>query len=154
MLTPDGDYVGIYSGDMPIALNTDHISLTFYEGENEPYVFDVENPLFGDSACGEDWSAYSLVNKSDEPVEIRIHNSHSFGNETAIDELLANIAIWAGLDFEKDVLARGETQREIGLLFIIVSFLFLGTALFSSLIHIKNSEIIWVPGLRKVEFPQ
>lgn len=147
MLTPDGDYAGIYSGDMPIALYTDHISLTFYEGENEPYVFDMENPLFGDSACGEDWSAYSLVNKSDEPVEILIHNSHSFGNETAIDELLANIAIWAGLDFEKGVLARGETQREIGLLFIIVSFLFLGTALFSSLIHIKNSEIIWVIGV-------
>ena len=50
MLTPDGEYVGIYSGDMPIALYTDHISLTFCEGENEPYVMDMENPLFGDSA--------------------------------------------------------------------------------------------------------
>ena len=32
-LTPDGEYIGIYSGDMPIAIYTDHISLTFYEGE-------------------------------------------------------------------------------------------------------------------------
>lgn len=147
MLTPDGEYVGIYSGDMPIALYTDHISLTFYEGENEPYVFDIENPLFGDSACGKGWSAYSLANKSEEPVEILIHNSHSFGNETAIDELLANIALWSGLDFEKGVLESGESQRDIGLLFIIVSLLFLGTALFSSLIHIKNSNIIWLLGI-------
>ena len=36
MLTPDGEYVGVYGGDMPIALYTDHINLTFYEGENEP----------------------------------------------------------------------------------------------------------------------
>ena len=147
MLTPDGEYVGIYSGDMPIAFYTDHISLTFYAGENEPYVFDIENPLFGDSACGKGWSAYSFANKSEEPVEILIHNSHSFGNETAIDELLANIALWSGLDFEKGVLERGETQRDIGLLFIIVSLLFLGTALFSTLIHIKNSKIIWLLGI-------
>ena len=45
MLTPDGEYVGIYSDDIPIALYTNHINLTFYEGENEPYIIDVENPL-------------------------------------------------------------------------------------------------------------
>lgn len=147
MLTPYGEYVGIYDEDMPIALYTDHINLTFYEGENEPYVLDIENALFGDSACGEGWSAYSVENKSADPIEILIHNPHNFGNEAAIDELLANIALWSGIDFEKTVLARGETQRDIGLLFVIISLLFLGTALFSTLIHIKNSKIIWVLGI-------
>jgi hypothetical protein len=147
MLTPDGEYVGIYSGDTPIALYTDHINLTFYESKNEPYVIDMENPLFGDSACGVGWCAYSLTSTSEEPIEILIHNPHKFGNETAIDELLSNIAIWSGLDFEKDVLERGESQRSIGILFVIVSLLFLGTALFSTLIHIKNSKIIWLFGI-------
>ena len=147
MLAPDGEYVGVYSGDTPIALYTDHINLTFYEGENEPYVIDMENPLFGDSACGVGWCAYSLASTSEEPIEILIHNPHNFGNETAIDELLSNIAIWSGLDFEKGVLERGESQRNIGLLFIIVSLLFLGTALFSTLIHVKNSKIIWLFGI-------
>ena len=55
--------------------------------------------------------------------------------------------LWSGLDFEKGVLESGESQRDIGLLFIIVSFLFLGTALFSTLIHIKNSNIIWLLGI-------
>ena len=31
MLTPDGEYVGIYSGDTPIAFYTNHINLTIYE---------------------------------------------------------------------------------------------------------------------------
>ena len=34
MLAPDGEYVGIYSGDMPIAFYTNHINLTIFEGEN------------------------------------------------------------------------------------------------------------------------
>ena len=147
MLTPDGEYVGVYCGDTPIALYTDHISLTFYEGENEPYVIDMENPLFGDSACGVGWSAYPLANASEKPIEILIHNPHNFGNETAIDELLSNMALWSGLDFEKGVLERGELQRNIGLLFIIVSLLFVGTALFSTLIHVKNGKIIWLLGI-------
>ena len=145
MLTPDGEYVGIYNGDIPIALYTDHISITVCEGENEPYVMDVENPLFGDSACGVQWSAL-LLSEGEEPIELLIHNPHRFGNETAIDELLSGVALWTGLDFEKDILESGETQRGIGLLFIIVSLLVLGTALFSTLIHLKNSRIIWLLG--------
>ena len=146
MMTPDGEYIGLYSGDMPIAFYTNHINLTISEGENEPYRFDVENPLYKDSACGVDWPAYSVVNSADEPVEMHIHNPHNFGNETAIDELLAKTTLWSGLDFEKGVLESGESQREIGLLFIIVSLLLLGIAVFSTLIHTKNSKIIWVIG--------
>ncbi len=147
LLTPDGEYVGIYNDNIPIALYTDHINLTFYEGKNEPYIMDVENPLYGDSACHEGWNAYSLTTGSEEPIEIVIHNPHKFGNETAIDEMLSRTALWTDIEFEKGILERGESQRNIGLLFIIVSLIFLGTALFSSLIHIKNSKTLWMPGI-------
>ncbi len=147
MRAPDGTYVGIYNGEIPVALYTDHINLTFYTGENEPHVMDMENPIFGSSSCGECWSAYSLAGSGEAPMEIRIHNPHRFGNETAIDALLSNTALWAGLDFEKGALEQGESQRNIGLFFVVVSLLFLGTALFSTLIHIKNSRIIWVLGI-------
>ena len=147
MLTPDGEYIGVYSGDMPIALYTDHINLTFYEGEHEPYVMDVENPLYGSSACGEYWSAYLLTSASEEPIEILIHNPHSFGNETAIDELLSNMAFWSGLDFEKGVLESGEFQRNTGRFFMIVALVVIGIALFSTLIHNKNSRLLWIFGM-------
>ena len=143
---PDGTYVGIYSGDMPIALYSDHIQMTFYESGNEPYMLDTENPLYGDAACGVTWTAFAFSHESEEPIEIRIHNPHKFGNETAIDELLNRTAFWAGVEFEKSALEMGGTQRDIGLLFIIASLLFLGTALFSTLIHIKNSKTLWVLG--------
>ena len=146
-LTPDGEYIGIYSGDLPIALYTDHISLTIYEGENEPYVIDMENPLFGDSACGKSWTTYSLVDASEELIEILVHNPHNFGNETAIDELLANTAPWTGLEFEKGVLESGEFQRNTGLFFMIVSLVLIGIALFSTLIHLKNSKLLWIFGM-------
>ena len=147
MLTPDGEYIGIYTGDIPIALYVDHISLTFYEGGNEPHIIDIENPRFGDSACGVDWTAYILTAGSEEPIEIVIHNPHCFGNETAIDEFLANTALWANIDFEKGVLESGDAQRNTGLFFILVALAVLGIALFSTLIHIKNSRQLWLLGL-------
>lgn len=146
-LTPDGEYVGLYDGEMPIAFYTNHISLTFYDGENEPQINDTENPLFGNSFCGVNWSAYTFTSKNDKPIEILIHNPHKFGNENAIDELLSNTAFWTGIEFEKNVLARGEPQRDVGLLFVIISLMFLGCALFSTLIHIKNNKIIWILGI-------
>ena len=146
MLTPDGEYVGLYSRDLPIAFYTNHINLTICEGENEPVVLDMENPLFGDSACGISWTAHTFTAGCEEPIEILIHNPHNFGNERAVDELLSNISIWAGIDFEKTVLASGSLQRNTGLLFLIVSFVLLGTALFSTLIHIKNNGMLWLFG--------
>ena len=147
MLTPDGEYVGLYGRDLPIAFYTNHINLTICEGENEPVVLDMENPLFGDSACGISWTAHMFTAGCEDPIEILIHNPHSFGNERAIDELLSNISIWAGIDFEKTALESGAPLRNTGLLFLIVSFVLLGTALFSTLIHIKNNSILWLFGL-------
>ena len=145
--TPDGEYIGIYRDGIPIAFYTNHISLTFYEGADEPYVIDSENRLYGASACGVSWTAHALPSECDGPIEIVVHNPHAFGNETAIDEMLAGITLWAGIDFEKSALDSGATQRSLGVLFMIVSLMLVGTALFSTLIHIKNSKIVWLLGL-------
>ena len=147
MLDPEGGYVGIYRGELPIAFYTDHINLTFFEAGVEPFVIDMENPLYGDSVCGEGWTAYVFTSESEEQIEILVKNPHSFGNETAIDEMLSSMAFWTGIEFEKSVLSEGEPQRNSGMLLMLVSLVFLGIALFSSLIHIKNNRIIWLLGL-------
>ena len=147
MLAPDGEYVGPYSGDLPIAVFSNHLSLAFYEGDREPYVMDSEQPIFGDSACGVAWFAYTFTGEAGDPVEIRIHNPHRFGNETAIDELLANLALWSGIDFEKGVLEKDTAQRNTGRFFVIASLAILGIALFSALIHNRNSRILSLFGL-------
>jgi len=146
MLTPDGEYVGVYRGELPIAFYSNHISLTIYEGSNEPYVMDIENPLYGSSACSKYWTGYMLSSGSEESIEILIHNPHRFGNENAIDEMLSNMSLWSGIDFESDVLDSGQTQRNIGLFFVIVSLVLLGSALCSALLHVPNTRIIWLLG--------
>ena len=147
MLDPYGEYVGIYREDIPIAFFIDHVNLRVYEVGSDPVVLDTENDLYGDSACGVKWEAYSLTSDSDETIEILIHNPHRFGNETAIDEMLSKMALWTGIEFEDSILSRGETQRNVGTLLLLVSVVFLGIALFSSLIHVKGSKIIWLIGL-------
>ena len=146
MLAPDGEYVGIYRGDIPIAFYTDHINLTFYEGGEEYFVIETENPIYGSTGCGVSWTGLTFMGDSDKTIEILVHNPHSYGNETAIDEMLSRMALWSGIDFEKEALNSGDMQRNTGLLLIIVSMMFLGIALFSTLIHIKNTKIIWILG--------
>ena len=145
MYAPDGEYVGVYSGDVPISFYTDHINLTFYEGGNEPFIVEIENPMFGKSACGVGWTAHTIT--SEDPIEILIQNPHNFGNENAIDDMLSNIDFWTGIEFEKGVLEREEFQKDVGLYLEIISLIFLGSALFSTLIHIKNSNILWRIGI-------
>ncbi|MBQ1978121.1 MAG: histidine kinase, partial [Ruminococcus sp.] len=146
LLTPDGEYVGPFDGGVPIGLYLNHINLTYFEGDAEPFVDDHENPLYKDTACGEDWIAHTFAGGT-EPIEILIHNPHNFGNETAIDDMLSRVSLWSDIEFEKGVLESGEAQRNTGLFFVIISVLFLGSALFSTLIHIKNSRLIWVLGI-------
>ena len=147
MIAPDGEYAGVYRESIPIAFYLDHISLTFYEVGSEPFMLDMENPIYGNSVCGMNWEAYYLTSESDDLIEILIHNPHNYGNENAIDEMLSKVTLWTPIEFEKDVLDSGASQRNVGLAIIIASVMFLGTALFSSLIHIKNSKIIWLLGL-------
>ena len=147
----EGENLGIYnSEDMPVAFYTNHINLTFIEidetGEKYSLVSDNENPLFGDSNCGKSWAAHQFMNDPEDPIEILIHNPHSYGNETAIDEMMSGMALWLGIEFEKGILDSGATERNAGIMFVMASIMLLGIALFSSLIHVKNSKIIWLLG--------
>ena len=143
LFTKDGEFVGEYQETIPIAFYSNHINLTFIEAGNEPATMDIENPL-----CGSHWVAYGLVSENEGPIEIIIRNPHRFGNETAIDEMLEKIAFYdlVGLNFEKTVMNMGETQRDIGLLFVIVSLMLLAIAMFSALINIKNIKAILMLG--------
>ena len=147
LMDPDGNPMDDMERIVPISLYTDHIGLAFYAGDRIVRVIDNENPVIGEPACGENWVMHTVKAASAEPTVMVVHNPHSFGNENAIDKLLANIAIWANMDFEKEILNRGEPQRNAGMLLMLVSIVFLGIALFSTLIHIKSNKIIWLLGL-------
>ena len=125
MLAPNGEYVGVYREEIPIAFYLDHISLTIYEVGSEPFMLDMENPIYGKSVCGVNWEAYNLTSEKDHLIEILIHNPHNYGNENAIDEMLSKVTLWTPIEFEKGVLVTGATQRNVGLAIIITSPMFL-----------------------------
>lgn len=147
MYSPEGEFIGPVFANAPIALYMDHIHLSIQEGDGIELSLDCENPQFGASACGQSWATHTFTSDGSQPITIRVHNPHRFGNETAIDSLLSNMAFRISMDFERDILASGDTQRNTGLLLIIASLVLLGTALFSALIHIKHSKLIWLFGL-------
>ena len=134
----------IYSKQFSIGACGEYLPYYYYYCLDN-HVSEYENSLYG-NFCGVGWFTLDFI-RSENIIEVVVHNPHNFGNDTAIDEMLSAIALWTGTDFEKGVLEQGEAQRNIGLLFIIASIMFLGTALFSSLIHLKNSKMIWLFGL-------
>ena len=152
----DGEDLGIYRYDandplaQKVAFYINHINVTFCEvdetGAKNYFVVDIEDPQYKDANCGKIWTAHGFESDPRELVEIIVHNHHVFGNENAIDEMLSNMALHSGIEFEKGILDTGATQRTTGLLFVMVSVMLLGIALFSTLIHIKNSKIIWMLG--------
>ena len=144
--SPSGEYIGVFTGKTPIAFYTNHINLSFFEeGDSARYVIDNENPLLGESACGTGWTTHQFL-RGGSTIEIVVYNPHDFGNENAIDQMLEKLSFWSGVNSEKEVLDAGSTQRNAGLIFMITAIMFLGTALLSSLIHVKNSQFIWMLG--------
>jgi hypothetical protein len=158
---PMGEFVCAYNNySLPIAFYADHINLTFCVDGRDPMPMEVEHPIFGNTHCGIEWVYVDFFRDEPEPdpeappvdlptVEIVIHNPHKFGNESAIDEMLTKLTLHDSftMNVQKDALTQGNLQRNAGILLLVASLLFIGTALFSTLIHIKNSKTIWLLGM-------
>ena len=63
-----------------------------------------------------------------------IRNYHSFGNETAVDEFLSSMKLYASDYSEKTALRSGNSERVIAIMIIISALLVLGIAIFSYLL--------------------
>ena len=147
LISSDGSNLELVPPNVPVAIFLDHIHVTIREAGNPAYSLDHENPLPDFRVCGETWISCSFSGDGSQPVEILIHNPHRFGNETAVDALLTGLTVLDPMVFEQAVLASGRLQRNMGLMFLFLSCVLLGTALFSLLLHIQNNKIIHLMSL-------
>ena len=145
MLAPDGEYVGVAGEGTPLAIYIDHINVTIQEQEREPWEMDIESDYAGAGFCGVYCDCYTIQTQA--PITLTFHNNHRLGNENAIDEFLQQLAVYNDTSFEKEFMVQGETERNAGLAFVIVGFVLLGTAVFSTLLHIEGSGKLWLIGL-------
>ena len=70
MLMPDGEYVGLYRDEIPVAFYLNHIFLTINEGNGESVVSDIENRIYGSSTCCVSWMAYVFTSAPEQTVEL------------------------------------------------------------------------------------
>ena len=111
-----------------------HINLAVTDNNQITYICDTENPDAGEDFCGRFYSVVEYSGK-DGYFEATIRNYHKFGNDTAIDEFLSSMTLYASDYSEKIALRSGQTERLIAIIIIIAAIIVLGLALFSFLLH-------------------
>ena len=111
-----------------------HINLAVTDNNQTVYVCDSENPDAGEDLCGRVCMVVEYTGE-DGYFEATIRNYHRFGNETAVDELLSSMKLYASDYSEKIALRSGQRDRVVAIAIIIAAFIVLGLALFSCLLY-------------------
>ena len=111
-----------------------HINLTVTENNQTVHICDTENPEAGEDLCGCTSTVVESVGE-DGYFEATISNYHRFGNETAVDEFLSSMKLYASDYSEKIALRSGQRDRVIAITIIIAAFIVLGLAIFSYLLR-------------------
>ena len=146
LVVPDsGEVIGNAMEGVTLAFYFNHISGEVSEGGEEFRPFDAEYDIAGEDMCGKMYIGY--ICKGADEIIIRLKNPHKFGNSGAIDDFFDNLNTYGGTDFERDMLNRGSADRVLGIALILFAFMVLGTAVFSTLIHIKGNDKLWIVGL-------
>lgn len=147
MSFPNGEIVGPLMDGGSVALFFDHLGGSIWINGTQIEVFDAENPQLGNSSCGKFWLVYQHTAAEDDVFEIHLRNPHAFGNGLAVDQFLDSMRIYTGDDFEFLLEQQTENLRIIGCIIIFVAVFILGIAMFSSLLRMDYSEIMWPVGM-------
>ena len=123
-----------------------HINLTVTQNNQTVYVCDTENPIAGEDLCGNTNTVVEYTGE-DGYFEATIRNYHRFGNETAIDELLSSMKLYASDYSEKIALRSGQNERLVAIMIILAAFIVLGIAFFSAPIYSSMFSTMLFGGL-------
>lgn len=127
------DFYGKLTKGSLVSFTFNHINLTLTENNQITEVYDIENPVIGEDACGYN-SLVAEYSGEDGYFEGVIRNYHGFGNEGAVDEFLSSMKLYASDYSEKTALRSGKDERVVAIMIIISALLVLGIAIFSYLL--------------------
>ena len=132
---PDtNEILGTVENGSLLLFNFNHINLTLTENNQPVLVCDMENPDFGEDLCGDTYCVVEYFGENGY-FEATVRNNHHFGNETAIDELLSSMKLYASDYSEKIALRSGQNERVLAIIIIICAFIVLGATIFSALLY-------------------
>ena len=131
------DFYGKLTKGSMVSFTFNHINLALTENNQITEVYDIENPVIGEDACGHN-SMVAQYNREDGYFEGVIRNQHRFGNEAAVDEFLSSMKLYASDYSEKTALRSGKVERVVAIMIIISALLVLGFAIFSYMLDKSN----------------
>lgn len=135
----------VTQGDM-VAFYCNHLQVKICEEGSQPVFLETEISQY-EITCAKLWQPYRCQGEGEPEVEIWIHSPHKFGNENAVDEMLNNMYIYAGYDFEEDRIQEGNLQRIVGMLILLCACCMLGISVFAGRIHIRGNRYFWIIAL-------
>ncbi|MEE1321848.1 MAG: hypothetical protein UHM85_10020, partial [Acutalibacteraceae bacterium] len=131
------DFYGKLTKGSLVSFTFNHVNLALTENNKITEVYDIENPVIGEDACGYN-SMVAEYSGKDGYFEGIIRNYHRFGNEGAVDEFLSSMKLYASDYSEKTALRSGKDERVVAILIIISALLVLGIAIFSYMLDKNN----------------
>lgn len=129
-----------------LAMYFDHIEATI--SQNGVKVWSHLRDNFSDDyyGCGKTWLYYIHNNNIEGHTVITLHNPHSFGNNNAYNDFLNSIYENSGDTLHEYLHAKGEFEKNTGIVLLIMSLFVIGVALFATLMHLENTSIVWLIG--------
>lgn len=143
---PDGEIVAPMSTGDQMILYLNHMSCDVHINGQEAFVFEAEKPYMGNSFCGRHWCVYNYTGTESDIIEFHLTNPHRFGNVFAMDEFLESMSMYDANYFEQAKDEKVENARTMGFGILFAAITILGIALFSSLIRLDVSKIMWLAG--------
>ena len=145
--TEDGEVIGRVPEGMSIITYFNHIGGQM-KVNDEIHVFDMENKQLGNGTCGEKWVPFDCPADENETVEIVLTNPHKYGNSDAVNTFLDSMYTYSGngAAFENQMLKEGSLQRNAGIAIMVISFIVLGVAIFSLILKVPHSRMLWIFG--------
>ncbi|MBO7178085.1 MAG: histidine kinase, partial [Clostridia bacterium] len=127
-------------------LYINHVNITISIPNQRDFKSSFELDQLGDIACGQVWQKFVFTGNVDDEVSILIHNPHAFGNESAIDDFLSNVGLYAE-GYTEEILAKeADAETTMGIAIFCCALVILGIALFSKQIRIGMDKAFLIIG--------
>ena len=143
---PEGEIVEPVKQGELVSMYFNHAYGEVYADGEKIYVFDSENPQIGNFTCGKYWAVYEFTQKENEVIEIHLESPHAIGKQLIVDEFLDSMHMYAGGDGGMKLSKQMDNVRTVGSLILFAAIFLFGSAVFFSLLHMKQSKLVWTVG--------
>lgn len=135
----DGKEVGKVMPGTNIAFYGNHVAIDIIEGDIRTNIGPEIEQIYP-ASCEKRWCIYKYIGEIPDKIQIRVHNTHKYGNDNAVDEMLDNLEIYVPTVFEDDKMMESALQLVVALLVLVCVFALGGVYVFAKITHVKQSS--------------